>query len=126
MFNREDIALQYYEQAWQTAQNLPENHALKNPLSRPVQLPAFNYSKKRDVVEQYKESVYVPLTFDIDLYGRVKNIERLEKGVEVEHYSRARRAARRLLFRPIVENGTPVGMNQYSHDVRVLVRRKSS
>lgn len=126
LFNQPREAADYYQHAWQEAQKLPESHDLIASFKQPVKLPAFNYSQPRDVSKTARESVYIPLTFNVTDGGKVKKVAPLEEGVEVQYYSRARRAARRFLFRPVIDNGKMVGANQFTHDVRVLVRRRKT
>ena len=73
------------------------------------------------------KSVYVPLTFDVEKSGRVTKIKStIEGGEKDELYAKARRVARRLIFRPSFEQGELVGTEQYQHNVRVTIRKKST
>jgi len=126
LFNRRSAAAQYYEVAWVEAQQLSEDHPIISSFQMPVELPAFTYSQPRDFIERPDRSMFIPLMFDVDKNGKVGKVAPLEGGAEsVELFSRARRATRRLLFRPVIEKGKMVGSDLHTHNVRVLVKKKT-
>jgi len=125
LFGRRLHAAKYYEEAWLYAQKLPAGHDILTAFDGPTELPAFKYSQARDDVSGHYDIVMVPLTLNLDSNGRVNGFASIADGAPYpELVKRAKRAARRLVFRPVIENGKMTGMNGVNHDVKVLVRRK--
>jgi len=68
--------------------------------------------------------VHVPVSLDLLSSGRVKKVYRVsddEDESKVER--RARRLARKLVFRPIIENGEMVATDRLDYDVKVRLRK---
>lgn len=127
LFEREVRASQYYEFAWTEAQNLPPDHPIVLMFEQPKVLPAFNYSRERAFVEGYRETIFVPTTFSLTDAGRVKKFaEADDTAVSPDLAKRARRAAKRLRFRPAIENGKMIAISEFTHDVKVKVRRQQA
>jgi len=127
LFGRKVTAAQYYEEAWSTAQKLPVDHPLVTGFEQPIALPSFKYALDRDDVESYYESVIVPLALNLDASGRVKGFADADaENPYPDLVKRAKRAARRMLFRPVIENGRMIASNANEKGIKVLVRRTSS
>ncbi len=127
LFGRRVGAAQYYELAWQHAQNLPAEHSVVVGFDQPEALPSFKYALDRDEVDSHYETVYVPLTFNLDAEGRVKGFAEASADAPYpDLVKRAKRAAKRMLFRPVIENGKMIATSDINHDIKVLVRRKNT
>jgi hypothetical protein len=127
LYGRKIGASQYYQLAWEEAQKLPAEHELVVGFSRPTALPAFSYAKERENVEGKLLALFVPLTFNLDDRGRVRGFSDDNTGEPYpDLLKRAMRAAKRMRFRPVIENGKMIAANDYTYDVKVLVRRKQS
>ena len=127
LFGRQLSAAQYYELAWLEAQKLPQDHPLVVSFEEPVELPAFNYAYPRKLVKRKYEYVTIPLVFDLDKSGRVGKVNKYVEGQKNhEFFNRARRAVKKTTFRPPIENGKMIGVNQVEHVVRVLDRKKKN
>ena len=124
LFNRRESAAQYYEKAWESAQALPAGHALLKKFQQPTALPDFFYAMPREDVEGKLATVLVPLTFALDKYGKVQHFaDDTDASTSSKLVSRAKRAARRLVFRPAIERGQMVPAEQVSYEVKVKVPR---
>ncbi len=123
MFNRGREAAETYNSAWVLAANLDEGHALVQDFDEPAILPDFNYAGDRARVSSFKRSIRIPMSFNLDKYGRVSKV--LTEADEVRYpklVPRAKRASRRLVFRPTIENGRMISTDEYSYDVLVRLR----
>lgn len=127
LFGRRQFAEQYYAEAWKLAQNLDGDHELVVSMRQPVKLPAFYYSQERPEAPKFNPEVKFPLDVSIDANGKVSKVLTDPKASETPKIAqRARRLARRLSFRPAIEGGKMVGTDQFTQDVRVLVRRSET
>jgi hypothetical protein len=126
LFVRKVAAIQYYQLAWLEAQDLAADHELVIAFDQPVELPSFNYAHKLREIKRRDESVDVPLIFNVQKTGRETKVEaQSESQAQGVVFKRARRAARRLVFRPAFEQGKMVDTLGYQHNVRVLVKKES-
>lgn len=127
LFGRLVGAALYYEQAWQQAQNLPVDHPLVTGFDQPLALPSFKYALDRGDVVTHFETVRVPLTFNLDLSGRVKGFADINADEsDPELIKRAKRAAKRMLFRPVIENGKMIATRDTNYDIKVVMRSKKA
>ena len=127
LYGRKIGASQYYELAWMEAQELPVDHPIVVEFSQPTALPAFSYALEREPVEGRLKALFVPLTFNLDDRGRVRGFSEDNTGEPYpDLLKRAMRAAKRMRFRPVIENGKMIGANDYTYDIKVLVRRKQT
>ncbi|GHA11808.1 hypothetical protein GCM10008090_21990 [Arenicella chitinivorans] len=124
LFNYRTTASQYYEKAWESAQALPAGHALLEKFQQPTALPDFFYAMQREDVEGKLATVLVPLTFALDKYGKVENFtDDTDASTSPKLISRAKRTARRMVFRPAIERGKMMPVEQVSYEVKVKVPR---
>lgn len=125
LFKKHTTASQFYVFAWNEAQKLPIDDELRNSFQEPVALPAFNYAYQRKTIIPKRANILVPLNLKVSSTGKVEDVVLAGEGEEIErHFSRARRAARRLIFRPQIIDGQPVATAAVPHDTRVYVRKK--
>jgi hypothetical protein len=124
IYGRQTEARQFYAAAWKRAQSLPEKHPLVLSFDNAVRLPNFKYAltdSRRNVGKEYYE---IPLTLSIGDNGRVKqiddNVDRKQFGSAL---SRAKRVAKRLKFRPIIENGEPLKLSTTQYVVKLSIRK---
>ncbi len=117
-------ANRYYDLAWSGAQHLPATHPIVESFNMPVKLPAFTSSIVRKPVVSARKIELIPLTITIDDDGRVRKVSR-DALVETTTAltNRARRIARRIKFRPIIENGKLIPISDYRYEVEVSVRK---
>jgi len=127
LFARDRSASDYYELAWTESQNLSVDHSLVLSFEQPQILPAFNYSRERGTIDQYQETMLVPITFSLSEFGRVKKFADVdEPDTQKSVTKRARRVAKRLRFRPVIENGRMIAVGEFTHPVQVKARRQQA
>ncbi|MEM7357572.1 MAG: hypothetical protein AAF431_00535 [Pseudomonadota bacterium] len=125
LFKKHTTAAQFYVFAWNEAQKLPSNDALRVSFQEPVALPAFNYAYERKTIVPKRANVIVPLSLNVSKTGKVEDVVLVGDDAETqEYFARARRAARRLIFRPQIVDGEPVASFNVPHDTRVYARKK--
>jgi len=127
MSDRINTAGKYYDLAWTGAQNLPVTHPLAESFNAPVKLPSFNFSVVRKPNASEREFEVVPMSINIDDDGKVRKVAR-EALIDttVSTTTRARRIAKRIRFRPIIENGKLIPVSDYRYDVQVSVRKSKT
>jgi len=127
LFERSESASQYYELAWTEAQKLKLDNPLVQSFDKPQALPAFNYSRDRKEVKSYRKTVRVATTFSVNELGRVKKFAELDDTVANKDMVRsARRAAKRLQFRPVIENGRMIAISEFTYEVKVRARQRQA
>ncbi len=134
LFGRRVSAIRYYEQAWDASDALPLGHPLIASFEQPQLLPAFRFANKRPDTRASAETFgsndefqLVPLTFDIDTDGNVKSIQReASDGTKGWSLSRAKRIARQMKFRPIIDSGKLVRSFGHQQDIKIKVRGGNS
>ncbi|MBT8115955.1 MAG: hypothetical protein KJP04_11255 [Arenicella sp.] len=124
IYERNEVADQYYELAWMEIQKLPADHELRFKIAQPVELPAFEYSQQRRFVPTKRPTKLIPIIFAVGKNGKVANIRPLEEGENGKHFYKARSAARKLTFRPAIIDGKSVSVDDFTHDVRIKLSRK--
>lgn len=125
LFLRKPSAIHHYQLAWQEAQLLADDHPLVKSFDSPVELPAFKYAYTRHIVKRRDKSVYVPMILNVSKVGKVGKVQPAQVGGDKDElYSKARRVARRLTFRPAIEQGKLIDTQNHQHDVRILVKVK--
>ena len=118
LFNRKTSALRHYAEAYTIMETNGESLATINELfDKPKRLPVMqvpmqygNTLKKADQ-ETDKESdpSYVLTSFDVNKYGRARNIKIIESSPDSSSLRRkAKKIVRSTRFRPRLENGEPV------------------
>lgn len=123
MSSRRLVASQYYQQAWLEAQKLPLDDPLLDVFDQPVALPDFNYAIERELIVRGDQALLVALTFDVDQFGRTGNVQPLaEENKNFPYFSKARRALKKTLYRPVIMEGKPVARSTFSDDVLVQVK----
>ncbi|NND81172.1 MAG: hypothetical protein HKN50_01955 [Gammaproteobacteria bacterium] len=121
-FKRDSSARKYYELAWSEVEKLPADHELRHQLAKPVTLPAYFYSKTRSEVQPNRRSKLVPMTFAVKSTGKVGKVTKFDSEDEnAAYFSRARRAAKKLTFRPALIDGQLVDVDELHHDVRIFL-----
>ena len=127
LFDNSGIALQLYKHAWEEAQQLASDHPIVASFNQPVQLPAFNYARPRQLIERKKASVFVPMQFSVDKFGRVAQMSALAP--DNPHYryaSKVKRTLKRTKFRPVIKDGETIGSGITQDNVRLLVKRQKN
>ncbi|NNC99156.1 MAG: tetratricopeptide repeat protein [Gammaproteobacteria bacterium] len=124
LFKNHKVAEQYYQLAWLSAQELNAEQAPRAEFSRPVPLPEFQYAFARQPVIPTRSSLLVPLELTVGKDGTVKKVAELAPDDEfAKYFSKARRMARRLIFRPRLVDGKAVETDQVEHKIRIYVPR---
>lgn len=124
LFGRYSNAGRYYELAWLASQDLDQSQPAIVSFSQPTLLPDFNYAYQRQNIPSNRETVSVSLILVIGSDGRVKNVQRAdpEDGLE-KYFTPARRAVKRLVFRPQFVDAKAVVSEQFEHTTKVRLKR---
>lgn len=108
---RVQLAKDYYAMAWAVAKLLPENHPDRLALKQPAQLPDFKYAynpvvnqDEIDNADDGDQILTVPLQFDVNERGSIKNVKVLVDA-ERKLVSKAKRELRKYPFRPAIREG---------------------
>ena len=126
LFSKTDSAITFYRLAWQAAQNLPEDSPRHKALSTTTALPAFEYAQSRSPIIPARPSVLVPVKLTVNGRGKVLKVDKFAADSKyAEHSTRARRAARNLIFRPMLENGEIAETRKVDYDIRIYTRKKA-
>jgi len=127
MSGRIDLAQEYYRLAWQQAQTLADDSPIRLGLNQPVELPAFNYSMTRLPIKGRRETIAIPLTIDVAANGKVASVDKIALDDEyTDYYARAKRTVNKLIFRPAIIDGKLADVQQFTHQVKVHVKKKTS
>jgi len=119
-----NTAGKYYDLAWSGAQNLPVAHPLVESFNSPVKLPSFNFAVVRRPIAPVREFETIPLSINVDDDGKVRKVAREALiDTSVSNTNRARRIAKRVRFRPVIENGKLIAVNEYRYEVQISVRK---
>ena len=128
LFGQRLGAQAYYEKAWDASQDLPASHPIIASFDEPQLLPAFNFSetylKNQERLRVLHDAIIesIPLIFDVDTDGNVKRLQKdAVDGTTGSHLTRAKRLARRMKFRPIIENGKLIKSIEHRQDVEIRV-----
>ncbi len=125
--DKTNTASKYYDLAWSGAQNLPVTHPLVESFNAPVKLPSFNFAVVRRPIAPVREFETIPLSIDVDDDGKVRKVAREALiDTSVSNTNRARRIAKRVRFRPVIENGKLTAVNEYRYEVQVSVRKSKA
>ena len=120
LFKNKEEAMEYYLQAWEAGQSSGNGDILLSSFSQPVSLPDFQYSVFRQPIIPTRPSVLVLLTLEVDKNGKVRNVADLPQDHEyIKYFNKARRSARRLIFRPKMVDGDAVVAEHVDHQIRV-------
>ena len=123
LFGRFSNAGRYYELAWFAAQELAPTQRSVVIFEQPTLLPDFNYAYPRQNIPSNRETVSVSLRLIIGSDGRVKDVQRADPDDGLKKYfSRARRAVKRLVFRPRFVDAKAVITEQYAHTTKVRLK----
>lgn len=127
LFNRPNLARQYYRLAWLEAQGLDDDDPVRLSFNRPVQLPAFNYALDRQPIERKKPSLFIPMQFSVNELGLPGDIVDIPQGdANHEFFSKARRALRKTKFRPVIASSGTVNSGSIEDDIRIFLRNKEA
>lgn len=125
LFRRHLDAAEYYQLAWQQAQNLAPDHELLESFEAPIALPAFQYALEREPVLPTRPTVLVPLKLGISPRGRVTEISAAnDSEFSRTYFSKARRLAKRLTFRPRIVAGELLANDNFAYQQRVYAKKK--
>ena len=120
LFQRSALAHRYYESAWRGAQDLAVDDPLRTQMDEPVELPAFNYAMTREHVERRQPSKLIPMSFDVMPSGKSSTVLPMAETSEyIQYYKSARRALRKLTFRPAIVDGQVLRTSMTEYGVRV-------
>jgi tetratricopeptide (TPR) repeat protein len=124
---RNTDAKKYFDLAWSGAQNLPLTHPIVESFNSPVKLPSFNFSVVRKPPIQDRETELIALSINIDDDGQVRKVAS-DALVATDKWSttRARRLVKRYKFRPIIENGKLIPIEDYRYEVRIVSRKSKA
>ena len=122
--DRVSNAQYYYDLAWMGAQNLPLDHPIVVSFDSPVELPAFAPAVIRQEIEPRRAKEIIPVSVSIGANGQVKRVAK-DALIEVStsKTNRARRKARRAVFRPVIENGRLLAVDDHTLDVSIIATR---
>ena len=124
LFGRYSNAGRYYELAWLAAQELAPNQQSVLIFEQPTLLPDFNYAYPRQNIASSDETVSVSLILRIGSDGRVKDVQRADSDDGLEKYfPRARRAVKRLVFRPQFADAKAMVAERYAHTTKVRLKK---
>lgn len=125
LYQRRSTAKQFYAAAWEKAQALPEGHELITMFDVAVKLPNFQYALVKSNVHSLKEVREVLVTLVIDDDGRVRKIHhQSDELIDKSTKANANRKAKRMIFRPILENGMPLKLSQIDYLIKLPIRKK--
>lgn len=123
LYRRHKDATDYYSAAWKISRTLPPDHEVRNLMGEPVALPSFNYAQERQPVAPVRPTLMIPLTLDISDDGIINKVYRGDETEQTDDYFyRARRAAKRLVFRPSFVDGVAQPIESFEHKQRVYQR----
>ncbi len=127
MSGRQNDAQNYYDLAWRGAQNLPLDHPIVTSFENPVKLPSFGSSVIREPIQTDRNIETIPVSLSIDETGRVKRVAR-EALIDVTtaKTNRARRIAKRVRFRPAIDNGKLIASQDFPYEVKITVSRSKA
>jgi len=117
----------YYQLARESAVALDSSHPIVQSFNDPVKLPAFELSVKRDPTAHGRSYQIVPMLLDVNINGSIGSVTR-QSGVDLPMGMRirAKQLAKSLRFRPVIDNGELVSVDDYHYDVQVPVRKHGS
>lgn len=122
--SRQNAAQNYYDLAWTGAQNLPLDHPIVTSFESPVKLPSFSFSVVREPIQTDENIETIPVSVTIDETGRVKRVARGALiDVTTAKANRARRIAKRVRFRPAIDNGKLIASTDFPYEVKISVLR---
>jgi len=123
MFERRLIASEYYKRAWAEALKLAPGDPFLKTFDQPVALPDFEYALGRKHVVRGNQALLVPMKFKVDQFGRVGDVQPIEKGNKnFPYFSKAKKAVRKTVYRPIIRDGKLVATGLVSDDVLVQIK----
>lgn len=124
LYGRIIYAAEFYKLSWEAAAELDDDHVLVLAFTKPAQIPEFTYSQVGRGGKADDRSAYVPVNFDLLSSGRVKKVNtELSESQYPKLAVRARRSAKNLIFRPVIENGKMIASNDVIDEVRVRLRK---
>ncbi|RBP53240.1 hypothetical protein [Arenicella xantha] len=127
LYSHRDSAALYYQSAWESAQELPVSHQLFASFQNPILLPDFYYSRTRPPVEDRFPTVLVPLKFKLGKFGRVRSFGEIEEAHPYpDLIKRAKRAVKRLRYRPLIDRGHMIASDELSRNIKVRAPRSKS
>ena len=119
LVGRDETADKYYQFAWKLAGVFPEQHPQKMALTKPSKIPSFNYTYSSVMDSGSAVTVDVPLQFDIDERGRLRDISSTSDDISSQLSSKARREVRDLIFRPALDGGNRVKTDEFAYIMAV-------
>jgi len=123
MFERRTVASEYYKLAWAESLKLAPGDPFLETFDRPVALPDFEYALERKHVVKGDQALLVPMKFKVDQFGRVGDIQPItEANKNFPYFSEAKRAVRRIIYRPVIQDGKLVATGIVSDKVLVQIK----
>jgi tetratricopeptide (TPR) repeat protein len=124
LFKKNQAAIRFYKLAWKAGEKLPDGSLRLQEFSTVTTLPSFEYAKKRVPIIPNRPSILVPVKITLHGDGRVKEVGKLsEDNVLIKFASRARRAAKNLVFRPSLIDGELSDEQEIDYQIRVYARK---
>jgi tetratricopeptide (TPR) repeat protein len=112
----------YYQLARKNAEHLPKSHPIAKSFDAPLALPAFKLSKQRDPTAGGRAYQTVPMLLNIDATGTVVRVTRQSQaGISMGLRIKANHMAKRLRFRPIIDEGELKSIENHPYDIHVLI-----
>lgn len=123
MQERRQIASDYYRLAWIEGLKLAPGDPFLETFDRPVALPDFEYALERKHVVKGDQALLIPMKFKVDQFGRVGDVQPIEEANRnFPYFTAARRAVRKITYRPIIREGKLVATGVVSDDVLVQIK----
>ncbi len=123
LFKENQEAEKYYKLAWEKSLDILSSERLLNRFNQPRRIPAYNYLINREDELSNQDSIRIPLTFSVAIDGSVSNVQITDSGDDHrEYFTRARNEVNRLHFRPAVIDGEVTAVEEFTYDVRVIIK----
>ena len=121
LFGFEDEAAKLYKATWQYG--VDSTSINTSEMNQPVRIPDFNYLGDYDFNARNQKVISVPVSFTVAADGRISKITSLALDEDKQtYYSKAKRALRKMSFRPALIEGDVEKVENFIYSVPVLVK----
>lgn len=125
LFKRHIHAAEFYQLAWVQAQILPEDDPVRAMFNEPVALPSFDYAYDREPVIPTRPTELVPVSLTISNEGRVTEVNKIDDSeLSRSYFTKARRLAKRVIFRPRLIDGKAIQKDNFQYLQRVYAKKR--